>query len=251
MSEGTRQFREKVCELIDTIGSKEQESVDRAADLMVQAITDDELIHVIGTGGHSNMGAWEMFSRAGGLAAVNAILDPGTSLQYGARRSSAIERTPGYGVAVLKAYDITDGVMIIVNAYGINAMTIDTALEAKSRGLPTIGITSREFSERIPADHPARHPTGKNLCDIVDVHVDCHMPYGDSVVKLEGLEATVAPVSTIVNSFVAQLLVTRTAEKLLEKGIKPPIWISGNVPGGDEANLKLRKRYPPERFAFG
>jgi len=151
------------------------------------------------------MGAWEMFSRAGGLAAVNAIL----------------------------------------------AMTIDTALEAKKRALPTIGITSCEFSERIPAKHPARHPTGKNLRDIVDVHVDCHMPYGDSVVKLEGLDATVARVSTIVNSFVAQLLVTRTAEKLLDKGIDPPIWISGNVPGGDEANFKLRKKYPPERFAFG
>ena len=251
MSDGIQQFQEKVCELINLIVSKERESVNQAADLMAQTIVDDKLIHVIGTGGHSNMGAWEMFSRAGGLAAINAILDPGTSLQYGARRSSAIERTPGYGIAVLKAYDITDGILIIVNAYGINAMTIDTALEAKRRDLPTIGITSREFSEQIPANHPARHPTGKNLCDIVDVHVDCHMPYGDSVVKIEGLEATVAPVSTIVNSFAAQLLVTRTAEKLIEKGINPPIWISGNVPGGDEANLKLRKKYPPNRFAFG
>ena len=73
------------------------------------------------------MGAYEMFYRAGGLVPVNAILDPGTLISMGARRSTIIERTPGYGIPVLEAFDMDGGVSIVVNAYGINSMCIDKA----------------------------------------------------------------------------------------------------------------------------
>lgn len=250
MSDGMSTYKRTVGDLFTTILDKEEDSIDRAAQLMADTVVADNLIHVIGTGGHSNMGAYEMFSRAGGLVPINAILDPGTLVCHGASRSSVIERTPGYGVAVMKAYDISDGALIIVNAYGMNAMTIDVALEAKRRGVPTIGVTSREFSEQVPPDHPARHPSKRNLCDSVDMHVDCHMPYGDAVVSLEGMEAKIAPVSTLVNSFALNLLVIRTCEHLLARGIIPPVWISSNVAGADEKNKSLLARYPAERFDF-
>jgi len=242
----TKNYAETVMQLLATIEQEEEARIDEAASVMAETISKDQLIHVIGPGGHSNMGAWEMFCRAGGLLCVNAILDPGTSLQHGAMRASVIERTPGYGAAVLKAYDIRDGVMLIVNAYGINAMTIDVALEAKRRGLPTIGVSSREFSESIPPDHPARHPSKRNLCDSVDTHVDCHMPFGDSVVVFEGLLPTAGPVSTIVNSFTLNLLVIKTVEKCMERGIEPPLGISGNIPETpeiEEYNKRLFERY--------
>jgi uncharacterized phosphosugar-binding protein len=143
----------------------------------------------------------------------------------------------------LEAFEVNDGVLIIVNAYGINAMCIDVALEARRRGIPTIGVTSRAFAEKVPPDHPARHPSKKNLFEVVDVHIDCHMPFGDAVVSIEGLQQKVAPVSTLVNCFTLNLLVIRTVEKLLEKGIKPPIWTSANIPGGDQANKEYIKRY--------
>jgi uncharacterized phosphosugar-binding protein len=229
--------------LFEQIEREEQQAIDRAADLMAEAIKRDQLIHVIGPGGHSNIGAYEMFYRAGGLVPINAILDPGTLLSMGARRSTIIERTPGYGQAVLEAFEVNDGVLTIVNAYGINAMCIDVALEARRRGIPTIGVTSRAFAEKVPPDHPARHPSKKNLFEVVDVHIDCHMPFGDAVVSIEGLQQKVAPVSTLVNCFTLNLLVIRTVEKLLEKGITPPIWTSANIPGGDQANKEYIKRY--------
>jgi len=234
MSKYTEYYLSTVVDLIKRIEEEESESIQKAATLMADTIGEDGLIHVIGPGGHSNMGAWEMFSRAGGLKCINAILDPGTSLQYGAKRSNVIERTPGYGVAVLKAYDVTDGLLMIVNAYGINSMTIDVALEGKRRKLPTIGVSSKEFSKQIPPDHPARHPTKKNLHELVDIHVDCHMPYGDSIVKFEKLDPTVGPVSTIVNSFALNLLVVKTVEICLEKGIEPLLGISANIPHSAE-----------------
>jgi uncharacterized phosphosugar-binding protein len=243
MSRYTSAYKDVVVGLFEQIEREEQQAIDRAADLMAEAIKRDQLIHVIGPGGHSNIGAYEMFYRAGGLVPINAILDPGTLLSMGARRSTIIERTPGYGQAVLEAFEVNDGVLIIVNAYGINAMCIDVALEARRRGIPTIGVTSRAFAEKVPPDHPARHPSKKNLFEVVDVHIDCHMPFGDAVVSIEGLQQKVAPVSTLVNCFTLNLLVIRTVEKLLEKGITPPIWTSANIPGGDQANKEYIKRY--------
>jgi len=243
MSRYTSAYKDVVVGLFEQIEREEQQAIDRAADLMAEAIKRDQLIHVIGPGGHSNIGAYEMFYRAGGLVPINAILDPGTLLSMGARRSTIIERTPGYGQAVLEAFEVNDGVLTIVNAYGINAMCIDVALEARRRGIPTIGVTSRAFAEKVPPDHPARHPSKKNLFEVVDVHIDCHMPFGDAVVSIEGLQQKVAPVSTLVNCFTLNLLVIRTVEKLLEKGITPPIWTSANIPGGDQANKEYIKRY--------
>jgi len=243
MSKYTATYREKVLGLLAEIEREEQEAIGKAAELMAEAIERDQLVHVIGPGGHSNIGAYEMFYRAGGLVPVNAILDPGTLLSMGARRSTLIERTPGYGRAVLEAFDVRDGVLVIVNAYGINAMCIDAALEARRRGVPTIGVTSRSFAERVPPEHPARHPSKKNLFEVVDVHVDCHMPYGDAVVSIEGLRQKVGPVSTILNVFVLNLLVIRTVEKLLERGIQPPIWTSANIPGGDKENQEYFERF--------
>jgi uncharacterized phosphosugar-binding protein len=222
---------------------REERSIHEAAKLMSDAVIRDELIHVIGTGGHSNIGTYEMFMRAGGLAPVNGILDPGTLVSMGALRSSRIERTPGYAPAVLDSFNVTGGVLIIINAYGINAMTIDTALEGRRRGIPTIGVTSRSFGDGIAADHPARHPSGKNLYQLVDVFVDCHMPLGDAVVEFEDLTPRVAPVSTLVLSYTLNLMVIETVRLLKERGVEPPVWTSANMPGGMEAGRKLVEKY--------
>ena len=99
---------------------REETVIVEAAGVLARAIMADGMIHVIGPGGHSNMAAEEVLWRAGGLAPINAILDPGTNLIHGAKRSNVIERTPGYAASVLNAYRVgmTPGeVIIIINAY--------------------------------------------------------------------------------------------------------------------------------------
>ncbi|TYP53237.1 sugar isomerase domain-containing protein [Thermosediminibacter litoriperuensis] len=233
-----------VNELLESILKDEKESIEKAAEVLAKAIMEDRLIHVVGTGGHSNMGAEELFWRAGGLVPINPLLDAGISLSNGAKHSNIMERTPGYGLAVMKSYDFTPGdPIIIVNAYGINAMTIDIAMEAKRMGLTTIGITSTSFAKMLPKDHPARHESGKNLYEIVDIFIDCHLPLGDAVIKFDDFEQKVAPTSTLVNTFTLNLLVVETVNQLLKKGVKPPVWVSANMPGGDEANKEYEKKY--------
>jgi uncharacterized phosphosugar-binding protein len=238
-------FKNTVENILEEI-SKEEENIKKAADIVARSMIKDKVVHVIGTGGHSNMGAEEMFWRAGGLIPINAILDPGINLMHGARRTTIIERTPGYGVKVMDAYNIgktDDEVIIIVNACGINTMTIDVALEAKKRNMKTIGITSTSFASLVPKDHPSRHPSGKNLYNLVDVFIDNHQPIGDAIIELEGAEQKVGPVSTICNSFVIQLLVIETVKKIIELGGKPLIWRSANMPGGDETNQSYFEEY--------
>lgn len=244
MSKETEFYFNIVVDIFKKIKEQSENSIDKAAGLMSEAILDDKLIHIIGPGGHSNMAAMEVLWRAGGLAPINAILDPGIALVHGAKHSNIIERTPGYAKSVLDSYDIKEGeVMIIANAYGINSMTIDSALEAKARGLKTIGVTSTSFANKVPKDHPARHPSGKNLHEIVDVFVNNYLPLGDAIVKFDNFEQKIAPTSTLCNSFTLNLMVVKTVEKILEKGGIPPVWMSANMPGGDEANKQLEEKY--------
>ncbi len=246
MSSISRTYLERITGLLREIEEQEQQSINKAAEALAKAAAEDRLLNAIGPGGHSNMAVEEIFWRAGGLASINAILDPGTNLIHGAKRSSSVERTPGYAATVLDAYGVSRGdVLIIVNAYGINAMTIDCAKEAKKRGVTSIGVTSTSFAKFVPPGAPARHPDGGNLYELVDIFVDNHLPLGDAVIELEGLPQKMGPTSTFVNSFVMNLLMMATAEKLLAKGIKPPVWTSGNLPEGDRMNQEYFEKYIP------
>lgn len=222
--------------------------VSAAAAVLARAVADDGLIHVIGPGGHSNMAAEEVLWRAGGLVPINAILDAGTNLIHGAKRSNYVERTPGYAKQVLDAYRVghTPGeVIVIVNAYGINAMTIDTALEAKRRGMTSIGITSRGFADQLAADHPSRHPSAKNLYQEVDHFLDSSVPYGDAVVEIAGAEQRTGPTATMCNLYMLNVLMVETVAQIAALGVTPPLWMSANLPGGDAANHAYEEAFIP------
>jgi uncharacterized phosphosugar-binding protein len=223
---------------------EERTSLNRAAERVADQIEADRLVHVYGPGGHSNLAAQEIFFRAGGLMHVAAILDEGTLLSGGARRSMAIERLPGYGRIVVADWGLKEGdLLILTNAYGINAALIDAALEAKQRGVFVIGVSSRRHASNTAPDHPARHPTRQNLHDVVDIAIDTKVPIGDAVVQVPGLGERIAAISTFANAYALNCLVIRTVAKLLERGIEPPVWRSGNAPGGDEANARFLHRF--------
>ena len=150
-----------------------------------------------------------------------------------------IERTPGYARAVLDWYEVGEGdVLMIVNAYGINAVTIDSALEGRARGCTTIGITSVELQRALPAGHVSRHPEGHDLADLVDIVVDCKVPMGDALVTVPGVSQKAGASSTYLNALALNLITLNAIGKLAARGINPPIWQSANSPGGDEANRR-------------
>ena len=245
MSKEINEYKEIIFDIFNKI-ENEEKSFSEGAEIIANAIINDQVIHVIGPGGHSNIAAEEFLWRACVLVPMNSMLEPGMNLIHGGKRSNIIERTPGYGIKVLDAYNVgkKEGeVIIIVNAYGINPVTIDIALEAKKRNMKTIGITSKSFAKELLPDHPSRHPSGKNLYEIVDVFIDNHLPLGDAVVEIKGCEQKVAPTSSLCNIFAEHCLVIEAVKKLVDKGIKPPVWKSANMPGGDEANKQYEEKY--------
>lgn len=246
MSRQTEQYRNTILSIFSQIDQNNSESIVKAAEWMADAIERDELIHIIGSGGHSNMGAEELLWRAGGLAPIDAMLDAGTNLIHGAKRSNLVERLPLYGAKVLDMYPCKEGeVIVIVNAYGINAMTIDVCNEAHKRNMRVIAVTSKSFCENVPADSPARHPSGANLYEIADVFVDCCLPMGDAAVDIDGMQQRVGATSTFCNAYCLNCIVIETCRILMERGVNPPVWCSANAPGGDELNRALEEKYFP------
>lgn len=237
-------YYDDVTALMRRILTEERDVIDRAASRLAEQIAADRLVHVYGPGGHSNLASQEIFFRAGGLMHVSAILDEGTLLSSGALRSMAIERTPGYGKIVIADQRLGDtDVLILANAYGINAALIDAALEAKRRGVFLIGVNSHEHATNSKAEHPARHPTKQNLHDLVDIAIDCKVPIGDALVSVPGMGERIGAVSTFANAFALNSLVIHTVAKLMTRGVEPPVWRSGNAPGGDEANARFISRF--------
>ena len=63
-------FYQKVIENLQQVNEKQTANIQKAADLMVEAIENDRLISVFGGGGHTTLPVGEMFFRAGGLATL-------------------------------------------------------------------------------------------------------------------------------------------------------------------------------------
>ncbi|MEK4531481.1 SIS domain-containing protein [Solibacillus sp. FSL K6-1554] len=238
------QYLKHTQQLMGKIVEEEMQVIRQAAELIVNQIKNNEIVHIYGPGGHSNIAAQEVFFRAGGLMHMSAILDEGTLLSSGALRSMQIERITGYAPIVLQDYPLKkDGVLIIVNAYGINAATIDSALYAKELGMKIIGISSKTHAEQTPLDHPARHITKKNLNELVDVHIDSKILPGDAVISIDGVAQLVGAVSSFANNIILNCLTIEIIDLLSRQGIEPPIWKSGNITGGDEWNAQFINQF--------
>lgn len=239
-----RAYLDEITHLLENILTEERDATARAAEKLADQIAADRLVHIYGPGGHSNLAAQEVFFRAGGLMHMSAVLDEGTLLSSGALRSMAVERLPGYGKVVITQQGLgPEDVLLLVNAYGINAALIDAALEARSRGAFVISVSSHRHAAETAADHPARHPEGHNLHDLADIAIDCKVPIGDAVVEIPGALEKTAAVSTMANAFALNTLVIHTIAELARREVEIPMWRSGNAPGGDEANARFLARF--------
>ncbi len=237
-------YFETIIETMKCINNSQKENIAAGASLMADAIAQDRLISVYGGGGHTTLVMGEMFFRAGGLSNINPIMETGLSVFNQALKYLELERSVNYGRAIIKYYDLQKGdILIIFHNIGINAATIDAALEAKKHDVKIIAISSSYWQEEIPKDHFIRHPSKKNLFELADVCIDDYNPVGDAVVKIPGLEYPIAPISNIIDFYIAHLLEIETVRQCLERGINPPVWCSANIPGGDEKNAKYIKKY--------
>lgn len=238
-----RQYAGEVASRLDKLTNEaDAGALDAAIALMATSIEAGGVVQAFGTG-HSEAFAMEIAGRAGGLIPTNRIALRDVVL-HGSRDvaalgGSAMERDGSVVGELLDVYPVEpEDVFIIASNSGVNGSIVGLALLAKSRGHKLIAVTSLTHTAAVEP----KHPSGLRLSEVADVVIDNKAPYGDSTITLSGGGA-VGAVSSITGAFIAQLLTIGTAARLADSGKTPPIYISANIPEGDEHNRALEGFY--------
>ncbi|GAB2592610.1 SIS domain-containing protein [Microlunatus antarcticus] len=216
--------------------------LDAAVELMTTTIESGGVIHAFGTG-HSEAFAMEIAGRAGGLIPTNKIALRDLVLRgtLGADQlgGSSLERNPDNVTELWELSGIQPGdLLMIASNSGVNGSIVGLALLAKEHGIPLVVVTSLEHTMAVPL----KHPSGKRLSDVGDVVIDNLAPYGDATLELSG-GVPVGAVSSITAAYIAQLLTIGVSERISADGRRPPLYLSANIPGGDEHNSALEQLY--------
>lgn len=221
---------------------------DTAIDLIVAAIRRGGVAYAFGAG-HSEAFAMEIAGRAGGLIPTKRISLRDLSLTGGMPaeelRGGKLERDPGiadrlFALAQVGPHDV----VLIASNSGVNGSIVGFALAAKRAGNQVIAVTSFDHTAQVEP----KHPSGRRLRDVADFVLDNLAPYGDAAITI-GADVPVGAVSSITAAFIAQILTIGVAERFVAEGEAGPLYLSANIPGGDEHNTVLETRYGIDRSA--
>lgn len=224
LQRASERYFQEAEELLKRLRSQ-ADAIDIASDWTAESIGNGGLMYLAGTG-HSHMIAEEVFYRAGGLVAVNPILEPSLLLDRGAIKSSQLERLQGFGNIIVDDCGFTaQDTLILVSNSGRNAVPIDMALRAKEKGGRIIAIVSVAHASKVLS----RHESGKKLPDVADLVIDTGVAYGDASLEIEGFPHRVGPLSTIAGVTIINAIVVRVVEKLVLSGKQPEVFSSANL----------------------
>ena len=228
--------------LLERLSTIATTDVTPAATLLADSVRNDGVIQAFGTG-HSQATALEIAGRAGGLVPSNRIALTDL-VQFGGadpavladpmleRRGDVVSRL--YELAAPRPQDV----FVIASSSGVNSSVVEMAHIVTSAGHKLVAITSLQHSSQVPA----RHESGKRLSDLADVTLDNGAPFGDTLLPLPD-GTSVGGVSSLTAGLLVQMLVAETVRLLIESGYEPPVYVSNNVPGGYERNIKLEALY--------
>ena len=241
MTDLNAQFLREVTTRLERLAGPNK-SIDDAVQLTTEALDKGGVIQAFGTG-HSEAFAMEIAGRAGGLIATNRIALRTLVLRGGRNVSdlagAEFERDPNVGENLVSLFDIQpNDIFMIASNSGVNGSILGVALAAKARGHKLIAVTSMEHTMRVTP----KHPSGKRLSEVADIVIDNLAPFGDSTMQLEG-GIGVGAVSSLTAAFIAQRITIGVAEAMRQRGKTPPVYISANIPGGDQHNSALENLY--------
>ncbi len=231
-----------VREAIDRVAGSQRAAVAEAAGLIVDGLNNGGVLQAFGSG-HSEALAMELAGRAGGLVPTNRLSLRDLVVFGGespdAIRDNKLERDPTVAQRVLDLVPVQPAdVFVIASNSGVNGSVVELATLVKGRGHRLIAITSLDHTRQVPS----RHPSGRKLVDLADVVLDNGGPYGDALLDVPGGGKACA-ISSITGALLGQMIVAEVVRTLTDAGVPAPIYLSANVPGGDEHNQSLEARY--------
>ncbi|MFC5406238.1 sugar isomerase domain-containing protein [Cohnella soli] len=234
------QYCQSVIDSVQRIQSEQHEAMTAVARLLADKAESGQSIFITGCS-HSSLFAQEVYYRAGGFLLMNPIFLPGMTVDVRpVTQTSRYERIPGIAEAVLSESSIKQGdVLIIASVSGRNAVPVEMALWAKGRGISVVALTSLTYSQAVTS----RHASGLRLFEAADFILDLLCPDGDAVLEMEGLQVKTAAISTVTGVTILHGVVSETLRLLIERGVTPPVFVSGNLDDGDAYNQALLEQY--------
>lgn len=231
--------------ILSQVFNLEKDVMEKAAQVLADANLEKRSIFAFGCN-HAGLITLELFYRTGGMVTVNPVRAPGMMLEVSPiTMSSELERIPGYGSVIFNGLPAKKGDVIIIHSVsGRNSVTIDMAKAASEKGLTVIVVTNMNTASTVTS----RHPSGKMLHDYADILIDNHGDKGDATIELDGFEQKIASTSTVVGAAILNAVTARACEILWEDGIKPPVFMSGNIDGGDAYNKAVIEEHKDNIF---
>jgi len=201
-----------------------------AAGIVADTIERDGIVHIFGSG-HSQLLAIETAARAGGLAAIEVIFDPG---------QGKAELLEGYAATLLRDYVLQPpDCLIVISSSGRNASPIEMATIGRDAGLKVVAVTAVDFSRNVSS----RHSSGAHLYELADAVLDTCGAAGDAAVHVEGAPADTGPTSTVVGAALLNAMLVEAVAELVRREVEPPLLVSQNSDNFKEHNDALRARY--------
>ncbi|MBS5064055.1 MAG: SIS domain-containing protein [Hungatella hathewayi] len=239
------EYHHHIVEIMGTIVNESGESIEKAAQAMLKCWKNGGNIFAFGPG-HAGMFAEEMFYRAGGLAVTNPLFHSGLMCnERPITLTSALEVLPGYATVILNESQLKAGDCLLIHSVAArNPVVVEMAAKARKKGIFVIGIINMDYATQVTS----RDPSGKMMYDECDIVIDTKGDLGDSCIDMEQVEQKVAPTSSVLGTFIANLLILQLSELMLNEGMKPPVYQSANIDGGAEYNAKLMETYKDRIF---
>src|SRR5882672_1974527 len=165
MSHAALTYFEKTAALLESLKKTQLPAIEKAAELCADRISKGGLVFLFGNG-HSRMMCEEMTPRQGCFPGFVALVELALSNHAniigtnGLRAPLHLEKYEGYAEEILKGFHFgPHDAFIVISTSGIRPVVVEMAVGAKRRGMPVIGIVSRQHSER----SAAAHSSGKKL----------------------------------------------------------------------------------------
>ncbi|KOP70946.1 sugar isomerase domain-containing protein [Cytobacillus solani] len=220
--------------LLSKVSEQEQRQIESASKIIVECFQNGGILQIFGCG-HSHLLAQDTYYRAGGLVPIRPITIEPLMLHYGALTSSKNEKDPAFIKNHLENFEFKKkDVLIVISTSGCNPVPIDVALLGKKAGITVISLQSLEYMEQL-----TRHESGHRLEEVVDLVLNSHIPVGDGILSLQGVQY--GPASTVIGSAILHALFSQVIESLDMDRL--PVFQSANVSANQSANLALINQY--------
>jgi len=236
-----KQWLNNARDIMTRIEETQMDNIRRAAELMADTIECKRWVHTFGCG-HATLPIEEMYPRIGGYVGFHPMIElPLTFFtrivgEMGVHQFVFLERVEGYGKEIMKGYDFDKrDIMWLFSHTGINNVNIDIALEAKEKEMKVIVFGAAAEAR----GRQSRHSCGKTIFDLADIVVDTCAPLEDASVPLKNHKDKIGPVSTMAFVTCVWMTITTVAEILADRGVKLYIHPSHNVPGNENARVRL------------